>query len=90
VRYHVLGREVMYTVGLGMHISAIMPVPTGRRQRWWPLLLFVGSVPQRWIGGPIVGAGGGARFATVSGGDGLVQMGCGPVSWLGPYWVGLV
>jgi MFS family permease len=90
----VLGREVMYTVGLGMHISAIMLVLTvGDGQRWWPLLLFVGLAGlSDGIGGLVVGAKAGDLFPVTSLGVvmGLVQMGRGLGIMAGPILGGLL
>ena len=90
----VLGREVMYTVGLGMHISAIMLVLTlGNGQRWWPLLLFVGLAGlSDGIGGLVVGAKAGDLFPATSLGAvmGLVQMGRGVGIMAGPILGGLL
>jgi MFS family permease len=90
----VLGREVMYTVGLGMHISAIMLVLTvGDGQRWWPLLLFVGLAGlSDGIGGLVVGAKAGDLFPVTSLGVvmGLVQMGRGFGIMAGPMLGGLL
>jgi MFS family permease len=90
----VLGREVMYTVGLGMHISAIMLVLTaGNGQRWWPLLLFVGLAGlSDGIGGLVVGAKAGDLFPATSLGVvmGLVQMGRGLGIMAGPILGGLL
>lgn len=84
----VLGREVMYTTGLGMHISAILLVLTlGNGQRWWPLLLFVAlSGLSDGIGGLVVGAKAGDLFPAASLGRvmGLVQMGRGLGMMVGP------
>jgi MFS family permease len=84
----VLGREVMYTVGLGMHISAILLILTlGDGQSWWPLLLFVGlSGLSDGIGGLVVGAEAGDLFPATSLGVvmGLVQMGRGLGMMVGP------
>jgi MFS family permease len=90
----VLGREVMYTVGLGMHISAIMLVLTiGDGQRWWPLLLFVGLAGlSDGIGGLVVAAKAGDLFPATSLGVvmGLVQMGRGLGIMAGPILGGLL
>jgi MFS family permease len=90
----VLGREVMYTVGFGMHISAIMLVLTlGDGQRWWPLLLFVGLAGlSDGIGGLVVGAKAGDLFPATSLGAvmGLVQMGRGLGIMAGPILGGLL
>ncbi len=84
----VLGREVLYTVGLGMHMSAILLVlALGDGQRWWPLLLFVGlSGLSDGIGGLVVGAKAGDLFPATSLGGimGLVQMGRGLGMMVGP------
>jgi MFS family permease len=90
----VLGREVMYTVGLGMHISAILLVLTvGNGQRWWPLLLFVGlSGLSDGIGGLVVGAKAGDLFPITRLGQvmGLVQMGRGLGMMAGPLVGGML
>jgi MFS family permease len=90
----VLGREVMYTVGLGMHISAIMLVlMLGNGQRLWPLLLFVGlSGLSDGIGGLVVGAKAGDLFPVTRLGAvmGLVQMGRGVGIMAGPVLGGLL
>ena len=90
----VLGREVMYTIGLGMHISAIMLVLTvGDGQRWWLLLLFVGLAGlSDGIGGLVVGAKAGDLFPAASLGVvmGLVQMGRGLGIMAGPILGGLL
>jgi MFS family permease len=89
-----LGREVMYTVGLGMHISAIMLVLTvGNGQRWWPLLLFVGLAGlSDGIGGLVVGAKAGDLFPATNLGVvmGLVHMGRGLGIMVGPILGGLL
>jgi MFS family permease len=90
----VLGREVIYTVGLGMHISAIVLVLTlGDGQSWWPLLLFVSlSGLSDGIGGLVVGAKAGDLFPATSLGAvmGLVQMGRGLGMMAGPLLGGLL
>ena len=90
----VFGREVIYTVGLGMHISAIILVLTlGDGQSWWPLLLFVGlSGLSDGIGGLVVGAKAGDLFPATSLGEvmGLVQMGRGLGMMVGPLLGGLL
>jgi MFS family permease len=90
----VLGREVMYTVGMGMHMSAILLVLTlGDGQSWWPLLLFVGlSGLSDGIGGLVVGAKAGDLFPVTSLGVvmGLVQMGRGLGMMAGPLIGGLL
>jgi MFS family permease len=90
----VLGREVMYTVGMGMHLGAIMLVLTvGDGQSWWPLLLFVGLAGlSDGIGGLVVGAKAGDLFPATSLGAvmGLVQMGRGLGIMAGPILGGLL
>jgi MFS family permease len=90
----ILGREVMYTVGFGMHISAITLVLTvGNGQSWWPLLLFVGLAGlSDGIGGLVVGAKAGDLFPATSLGVvmGLVQMGRGLGIMAGPILGGLL
>jgi len=90
----VLGREVMYTVGMGMHIGAIMLVLTvGNGQSWWPLLLFVGLAGlSDGIGGLVVGAKAGDLFPATCLGVvmGLVQMGRGLGIMAGPILGGLL
>ena len=90
----VLGREVMYTVGLGMHISAIMLMLTlGNGQSMWPIILFVGlSGLSDGIGGLAVGAKAGDLFPVTSLGlvMGLVQMGRGLGIMAGPLLGGLL
>lgn len=60
----VMGRELMYTVGLGMHISAIVVMLIlGNGQSLWPILLFIGlSGLSDGIAGLIVGAKAGDLF----------------------------
>jgi MFS family permease len=90
----VLGREVMYTVGLGMHISAIVMVLTlGNGQSVWPIILFVGlSGLSDGIGGLVVGAKAGDLFPATSLGVvmGLIQMGRGLGLMAGPLLGGLL
>jgi MFS family permease len=90
----VLGREVMYTVGLGMHISAIIMVLTlGHGHRMWPLIVFVGlSGLSDGIGGLVVGAKAGDLFPTTSLGGvmGLIHMGRGLGMMAGPVIGGLL
>ncbi len=90
----VLGREVMYTVGLGMHISAILLLlALGDGQRWWPLLVFVAfSGLSDGIGGLVVGAKAGDLFPTTHLGSvmGWVQMGRGLGMMVGPLVGGLL
>jgi MFS family permease len=89
-----LGREVMYTVGLGMHISAILLVLIlGNGQSMWPIILFVGlSGLSDGIGGLVVGAKAGDLFPATSLGlvMGLVQMGRGLGIMAGPLLGGLL
>jgi MFS family permease len=77
----VVGRELMYTVGLGMHISAIVfMLVLGNGQSMWPILLFIGlSGLSDGISGLIVGAKAGDLFPATDLGlvMGLVQMGRG-------------
>lgn len=84
----VLGREVIYTAGLGMHIGAILVVlMLGDGQHLWPLLLFVGlSGLSDGIAGLVVGAKAAdlfpaRRLGTVMG---MVQMGRGLGIMVGP------
>jgi MFS family permease len=90
----VLGREVVYTVGLGMHISAIVLMLTlGNGQSMWPIVLFVGlSGLSDGIGGLAVGAKAGDLFPATSLGlvMGLVQMGRGLGIMAGPLLGGLL
>ncbi|MGE3538368.1 MAG: MFS transporter [Candidatus Tectimicrobiota bacterium] len=83
-----LGRELMYTVGLGMHISSILLVLClGNGERWWPLLLFVAlSGLSDGIGGLVLGAKAGDLFPASRLGRvmGLVQMGRGLGMMVGP------
>jgi MFS family permease len=84
----VVGRELMYTVGLGMHISAIvLMLVLGNGQSLWPILLFIGlSGLSDGIGGLIVGAKVGDLFPATDLGlvMGLVQMGRGFGMMVGP------
>jgi MFS family permease len=84
----VVGRELMYTVGLGMHISAIVFILIlGNGQSLWPILLFIGlSGLSDGIGGLIVGAKAGDLFPATDLGlvMGLVQMGRGLGMMVGP------
>ena len=90
----VLGREVMYTVGFGMHISAIVLVlALGNGSSVWPLILFVGlSGLSDGIGGLVVGAKAGDLFPATSLGlvMGLIQMGRGLGMMAGPLLGGLL
>ena len=74
-----MGREVIYTVGLGMHISAIMlMLMLGNGMSVWPILLFVAlSGLSDGIGGLVVGAKAGDLFPANRLGAvmGIVQMG---------------
>jgi MFS family permease len=90
----VVGREIMYTVGLGLHISAIVLVLIlGNGQSLWPMVLFVGlSGLSDGIGGLVVGAKAGDLFAATHLGlvMGLVQMGRGLGMMVGPLLGGLL
>lgn len=90
----VLGREVMYTLGLGMHISAIvLMLALGNGQSMWPVLLFVGlSGLSDGIGGLVVGAKAADLFPTTRLGlvMGLIQMGRGLGMMVGPLLGGLL
>jgi MFS family permease len=90
----VLGREVMYTLGLGMHISAIvLMLALGNGQSMWPVLLFVGlSGLSDGIGGLVVGAKAADLFPTTRLGSvmGLIQMGRGLGMMVGPLLGGLL
>lgn len=83
-----VGRELMYTVGLGMHISAIVLVLLlGDGERWWPLWLYIGlSGLSDGIGGLVLGAKAGDLFPASRLGRvmGLVQMGRGLGMMAGP------
>lgn len=84
----VVGRELMYTVGLGMHISAIVfMLVLGNGQSMWPIFLFIGlSGLSDGIAGLIVGAKAGDLFPSTDLGlvMGLVQMGRGLGMMVGP------
>ncbi len=90
----VVGREIMYTVGLGMHISAMVLMLTlGNGQSMWPILLFIGlSGLSDGIGGLVVGAKAGDLFSATELGlvMGLVQMGRGLGMMVGPLLGGLL
>jgi MFS family permease len=90
----VVGREIMYTVGLGMHISAIVLILIlGNGQSMWPIVLFVGlSGLSDGIGGLVVGAKAGDLFSATQLGlvMGLVQMGRGFGMMVGPLLGGLL
>jgi MFS family permease len=90
----VVGREIMYTVGLGMHISAIVLILIlGNGQSMWPIVLFVGlSGLSDGIGGLVVGAKAGDLFSATQLGlvMGLVQMGRGLGMMVGPLLGGLL
>jgi MFS family permease len=90
----VVGREIMYTVGLGMHISAIvLMLILGNGQSMWPIFLFVGlSGLSDGIGGLVVGAKAGDLFSATQLGlvMGLVQMGRGLGMMVGPLLGGLL
>lgn len=90
----VLGREVMYTLGMSMHISAIVLMLTlGNGQSMWPILVFVGlSGLSDGIGGLVVGAKAGDLFPATRLGlvMGLIQMGRGLGMMVGPLLGGLL
>jgi MFS family permease len=90
----VVGRELMYTVGLGMHISAIvMMMILGNGQSMWPIFLFIGlSGLSDGIAGLIVGAKAGDLFPSTELGlvMGLTQMGRGLGMMVGPLVGGLL
>jgi MFS family permease len=90
----VVGRELMYTVGLGMHISAIVfMLVLGNGQSMWPIFLFIGlSGLSDGIAGLIVGAKAGDLFPATDLGlvMGLVQMGRGLGMMVGPLVGGLL
>jgi MFS family permease len=83
-----LGREVVYTVGLGMQIAAILIVLIlGNGHSLWPLILFVAlSGLSDGIAGLVVGAKAADLFppATLGSVMGLVQMGRGVGVMVGP------
>ncbi|MBM3224223.1 MAG: MFS transporter [Candidatus Tectomicrobia bacterium] len=89
-----LGREVMYTLGLGMYISALLLLLLlGDGQRWWPLLLYVGlSGLSDGISGLVIGAKAGDLFPATGLGRvmGWVQMGRGLGIMAGPLLGGLL
>jgi MFS family permease len=90
----VVGRELMYTVGLGMHISAIViMLMLGNGQSRWPIFLFIGlSGLSDGIAGLIVGAKAGDLFPSTELGlvMGLTQMGRGLGMMVGPLVGGLL
>ena len=90
----IVGRELMYTVGLGMHISAIvLMLALGDGQSLWPILVFIGlSGLSDGIGGLVVGAKAGDLFPTTELGSvmGLTQMGRGLGMMVGPVLGGLL
>ncbi len=90
----VMGRELMYTIGLGMHISAIViMLALGNGQSMWPILLFIGLTGlSDGIAGLIVGAKAGDLFPATELGlvMGLVQMGRGLGMMVGPLLGGLL
>ncbi len=90
----VVGRELMYTVGLSMHMSAIrLMLALGDGQSLWPILLFIGlSGLSDGIAGLVVGAKAGDLFPTTELGlvMGLVQMGRGLGMMIGPVLGGLL
>jgi MFS family permease len=83
-----LGREVVYTVGLGMQIAAILIVLIlGNGHSLWPLILFVAlSGLSDGIAGLVVGAKAADLFppGTLGSVMGLVQMGRGVGIMVGP------
>lgn len=83
-----LGREVVYTVGLGMQITSILIVLIlGNGHSLWPLILFVAlSGLSDGIAGLVVGAKAADLFpaATLGSVMGLVQMGRGVGMMVGP------
>ena len=90
----VVGRELMYTVGLGMHISAIVcMLVLGNGQSMWPILVFIGlSGLSDGIAGLIVGAKAGDLFPSSELGlvMGLTQTGRGLGIMIGPLVGGLL
>ena len=90
----VVGRELMYTVGLGMHISAIVcMLVLGNGQSMWPILVFIGlSGLSDGIAGLIVGAKAGDLFPSSELGlvMGFTQMGRGLGIMIGPLVGGLL
>lgn len=89
-----LGREVVYTVGLGMQIAAILIVLIlGNGHSLWPLILFVAlSGLSDGIAGLVVGAKAADLFppATLGSVMGLVQMGRGVGIIVGPVIGGIL
>ena len=89
-----LGREVVYTVGLGMQVSAIVLILlSGDGQRLWPMALFVGlSGLSDGISGLMVGAKAADVFPARSLGSvmGLVHGGRGLGIMAGPILGGLL
>jgi MFS family permease len=90
----VLGREVVYTAGPGMHMGGIAALLTlGDGQRLWPILLFVAlNGVSDGIGGLVVGAKAADLFPTRALGAvmGLVQTGRGLGIMVGPLLGGLL
>ena len=90
----VVGRELMYTIGLGMHISAIVcMLVLGNGQSMWPILVFIGlSGLSDGIAGLIVGAKAGDLFPASELGlvMGLTQMGRGLGIMIGPLVGGIL
>jgi MFS family permease len=90
----IVGRELMYTVGLGMHISAIvLMLILGNGQSMLPILLFIAlSGLSDGIAGLIVGAKAGDLFPATELGlvMGLTQMGRGLGIMVGPLVGGLL
>jgi MFS family permease len=85
----VLGRELVYSAGLGMQLGGIVALLIlGDGQRWWPILLFVAlSGLSDGIGGLVVGAKAADLFParTLGAVMGLVQTGRGLGIMLGPF-----
>jgi MFS family permease len=89
-----LGREVVFTVGLGMHIAGIvLLLLLGDGERLWPLLLFVALTGlSDGVAGLVVGAKAADLFPSSSLGSvmGLVQTGRGLGILVGPLLGGLL
>lgn len=84
----VYGREIVYTAGLGMHISAILfMLILGDGKSMWPILVFVGlSGLSDGISGLVIGAKAGDLFPSSELGlvMGFTQMGRGLGMMAGP------
>jgi MFS family permease len=89
-----LGRELVYTVGLGMQITAVVVVLVlGDGQSLWPIVLFIGlSGLSDGISGIAVAAKAADLFpaATLGSAMGLVQAGRGVGIMVGPVLGGLL